>query len=342
MYVMQQVGLALDSLPDLFEHPDDVRTAVNGLLNRLERPATYRAYRAAMANFSAWCIKQDRLELGSLDAEMGRAYVDHLKSRVTPSTIAQRVVCLRRILKACNAAGIAVSGLFDDVVLERRKTKWHATSAPSRATIARLLAAASGANIRDARDRAVVGMLYVTFVPLRSLRRMRIETFQRTRRGAELVLDIGFAESVPCPPILTKYLDEYIQVAGIRTESKGFLFRTIAGASGHVTERPLSQPDLYRIVQRMAASAQVSEPVSPRSIRASGIIRYLRDFNNMLNAAQQAGHASTRTTVRYADQGTKRKRNRIAYRRVDLQLEEDFIDDLEGEFYDTETYDDDY
>lgn len=341
MYVMQQIGFALDTPPTPFDSPDEVRKAVTNLLDRLERPATRRAYRAAMADFSAWWSRHGQADLSSLNAGAAQAYVKGSKEYAKSSTISQRVVCLRRILRACSTAGIEAAGAFDNVALERRNPKWHSTSVPSDATIARLLAAASGSSVRDTRDRALVAMLYSTFVPLRLLRRLTVETFRKTRYGAELVFEPGrFGFRMPCPPNLARYLDEYIHIAGIGMDTNGYLFRTIAGASEQVREHALSQPDIFRIVQRLARHAGVAEPVNPRSLRASGIVRYLRDFKNLHTAAELAGHMNIRTTIRYAPQGTKRKRNRIAYRLEDIDAyDEEDIDQLHEE---QDLYRDDY
>jgi hypothetical protein len=51
---------------------------------------------------------------------------------------------------------------------------------------------------------------------------------------------------------LEAYLDSYIDAAGIRDGGKSPLFRSAAGRTGTVTEKPMNRVDAWRMIQRRA------------------------------------------------------------------------------------------
>ena len=185
--------------------------------------------------------------------------------------------------------------------------------------LGQLIKAGSGAGIAALRDTAIVAFLIACFVPVRTLRTLSTKTYSRNRDGAWLRFSGGFnTATYPCPQRLAACLDAYLQIAAVSAREDPYLFRTIAGASGALTQRALSQPDVFRIVQKRARAAGIEGRVSPRELRAAGLARFLRDGGDLVVAARLAGHRTTRSTIRYAQPGVVRPRNRIAYRLEDL------------------------
>jgi len=52
---------------------------------------------------------------------------------------------------------------------------------------------------------------------------------------------------------LEAYLDAYTEAAGIRDGGKAPLFRSAAGRTGMLTDKPMNRIDAYRMIQRRAA-----------------------------------------------------------------------------------------
>jgi len=94
---------------------------------------------------------------------------------------------------------------------------------------------------------------------------------------------------------LEAYLDAYIKAAGL-TDPKGLLFRSTVGRSGELTERPLHQPDVYRMITRRATAADIRTRIGCHTFRATGITEYLRNGGKLEIAQAMANHENARTT----------------------------------------------
>lgn len=109
----------------------------------------------------------------------------------------------------------------------------------------------------------------------------------------------GKQHEVPAHHNLDEYLEAYIKVAGLQDDSKGLLFRTVAGKSGRLTTLPLSQADAYRMIRRRAKDAGIKTKIGNHPFRATGITAYLKNGGQLEIAQQIAAHESSRTTGLY-------------------------------------------
>jgi integrase len=101
------------------------------------------------------------------------------------------------------------------------------------------------------------------------------------------------------PPYGVNY-DAYINPAGIAEDRKGFLFRTARGHNGSVlSDKPMSQPDAWRMIRRRAATAGIAAEIGCHTFRATGITAYLANGGALEHAQEMAAHESPRTTKLY-------------------------------------------
>ena len=98
---------------------------------------------------------------------------------------------------------------------------------------------------------------------------------------------------------LDAYLEEYIAVAGIGEDRKGWLFRTTNGRSGELTRNAMLQSDVWRMIRRRALEAGIETEIGCHTFRATGITAYLKNGGKLEIAQQMAAHESSRTTGLY-------------------------------------------
>ena len=67
----------------------------------------------------------------------------------------------------------------------------------------------------------------------------------------------GKRHEMPAHHNLEAYLDAYIKAAGIGDDGKSPLFRSAAGRTDTLTEKPMNRVDAWRMVQRRAADLGV-------------------------------------------------------------------------------------
>src|SRR5580698_10272309 len=84
---------------------------------------------------------------------------------------------------------------------------------------------------------------------------MRVEDYygQGKRWWVRLHEKAGRRHEMPAHHNLEAYLDAYIEAAGIRDSGKTPLFRSVAGRTGTLTEKPMNRVDAWRMIQRRAA-----------------------------------------------------------------------------------------
>jgi integrase len=77
------------------------------------------------------------------------------------------------------------------------------------------------------------------------------------------------------------------------------LFRSAAGRTGTLTEKPMNRVDAWRMIQRRAAELGMRIRIGCHTFRATGITAYLEAGSTLENAQAMAAHESPRTTKLY-------------------------------------------
>jgi integrase len=149
------------------------------------------------------------------------------------------------------------------------------------------------------RDRALIGVMVYTFARINAVLQMKVrDYFVQGRRGWVRLHEKGGKEhELPCNHNLERYLDEYIEAAGIAYDPDGPLFRTTGRKTG--AQHPMWQQDAYRMIQRRAAAAGIKTRIGNHTFRATGITAYLKNSGKLEHAQTMANHSSPRTTKLY-------------------------------------------
>jgi integrase len=184
-----------------------------------------------------------------------------------------------------------------------------------RAEAKKLLDSLDVADVGSLRDRAILGTMLFGFVRVGAVVRMRVKDFQDEGGGAWLVLHEkgGKLRRIPAHHLVSEYLRAYLAAAGLGDEkSKAPLFQTVPGRSSAVSGHGMRREDVWGMVKRRCAAAGLPSTICNHSFRATGITIHQENGGTLEQAAELAGHASTRTTQLY-----NRKTRRIARSEVE-------------------------
>ncbi len=94
------------------------------------------------------------------------------------------------------------------------------------------------------------------------------------------------------------YLDAYITAAGIASEKRSLLFRSI-DRHRQLTDRPMHRIDAWRMIKRRAQAIGLPEDICNHTFRATGITVYLEKGRHHRARQQIANHESPKTTKLY-------------------------------------------
>jgi len=270
---------------------------VEFLTANIRNPNTHKAYYRAACEFFDWC---DQAGLGLLDIEPVHvaAWVESLGSGFSPPTVKQWLAAVRMLFDwlvvgqvlAVNPAA-AVRG--PKYVVRTGKTP--VLAAPE---ARQLLDSCDTETVVGLRDRALIGLLVFTFARIGAALGMTVEDlyWQHRRLWVRLHEKGGKEHSMPCHHNLETYLQDYIETARLAGDRAGPLFRTTVRRTGVLTDRPMTQSDAWRMVQRRARDAGIPTAVCNHTFRATGITAYLDNGGSLENAQAMAAHESPRTT----------------------------------------------
>jgi hypothetical protein len=138
------------------------------------------------------------------------------------------------------------------------------------------------------RDRALIGVMVYSFARVSAALSMTVADYfpQGRRMWFRLHEKGGKLHDVPAHHNAEKYLDAYMNAAGLWDQKRSPLFRTV-DRPGRLTERPMLRTNVLDMVKRRAQQADVSDAISCHTFRppASPL------------TWQTAGHWSTRSKL---------------------------------------------
>jgi site-specific recombinase XerD len=155
------------------------------------------------------------------------------------------------------------------------------------------------------RDRALMAVMTYTFARVSAVVGMRVEDYfpNGKRWWVRLQEKGGKRHEMPAHHKLEQFLDEYLAAAAIRDRDTTPLFRSAAGRTGMLTDRPMHRVDAYQMVRRRTAEAGFEGKLGCHVFRASGITAYLEGGGTLEKAQAMAAHESPRTTKLYDRRG---------------------------------------
>ena len=267
----------------------------------IRNPNTRRAYAHAVGEFLTWCAQAGVISITAVQPLHVAAWIELQTQTLSAPTVKQRLAAIRH--------------LFDWLVIGQIMPHNPAASVRGPSHTARqgktpVLDATEARQLLDSidvttpiglRDRALIGLMVFSFARVGAALGMRVEDVcvQNKRMWVRLLEKGGKRHEMPCHHTLEAYLHAYLEGAGIGSEAKSPLFRTIQRGTARLSATALPQANAYSMVRRRAIAAGINTKIGNHTFRATGITAYLKNGGALENAALMANHASTRTTQLY-------------------------------------------
>ena len=293
---------AASSLPSIFTARPEARKRLRDFFSsHIRNRNTRRAYMEAVRQFSAFCAVHGIGDLAQVEPVHVAAFVeDQLREHSKP-TVKQRLAALRMLFDWMVVGQVLPVNPAHAVRGPKHTQRKGKTPVLNVDEARALIDGIDTTSLPGLRDRALIGLMVYTFARVGAALAMRVEDFYvQGRRGWVRLHEKGGKEhEMPTHHNLDIYLEEYIAAADIGKDRKAPLFRSARGRSGELTENPMLQSDVWRMIRRRAAQAGIQTEIGCHTFRATGITAYLKNGGRLEIAQQMAAHESARTTGLY-------------------------------------------
>jgi site-specific recombinase XerD len=290
---------------------------------QIRNPHTRAAYSFAIRRFLTW-LEPQTIALSDIEpATVGAYFAQHPGSVPTKKLhlAALRALFDQMVVRHAMLLNPAASVRGEKYLVVEGKTP-EITIPQARALIARIrtLKKSGDTMVADTvglRDRAILGVLIYTAARAGAVAKLRLKNFVHdgalwTLRFAEKG---GKSREIPVRhDDLERYILEYLDAALIRDgPGDSPLFRSAERRTGCLTDRPISNVDICRMVKRRLKDAELPGHYSPHSFRVATVTDLLTQGLPLEDVQYLAGHADPRTTRLY-DRRHKRVTRNIVER----------------------------
>jgi site-specific recombinase XerD len=266
---------------------------------------TRRAYLRAVSDFFRWLTERGVEDVSLVQPVHVAAYVEQLGTTHAAPSVKQHLAAVRMLFDWFIVGQVVPTNPAAAVRGPSHVVKKGKTPVLSSEEARDLLDSIPTTSVVGLRDRALIALMVYTFARVGAATAMRVEDYytQGRRFWVRLHEKGGKRHEMPCHHNLDTYLAAYIEAAGIAMDKKGALFRTAIGKTNVLTDKPMAQVDVYRMIRRRAKDAGIKTEIGCHTFRATGITAYLKNGGKLEVAQQMAAHESARTTGLYDRRG---------------------------------------
>jgi site-specific recombinase XerD len=267
----------------------------------IRNPHTRRAYARAAKEFLAWCASAGVPSIAVVQPVHVATWIEASTRELAAPSVKQRLAALRYLFDWLVNGQVMPVNPAHTVRGPRHVVTSGQTPVLDPAEARALLDSIDTGNHAGLRDRGLIGLMVYSFARIGAALGMAVEDVytQNRRFWVRLREKGGKRHAMPCHHNLEEYLTAYLDGAGLRSDPKGPLFRTIGRGTGKLTRTVLPQANAYAMIRRRARTAGIETKLGNHSFRATGITAYLKNGGTLEKAAAMANHASTRTTQLY-------------------------------------------
>jgi integrase/recombinase XerD len=259
---------------------------------------TRQAYAQAVSRLLEWCDNRN-VSLNEITSITVAQYTeDHSGS---DSTIKQHLAAIRGFFDWMTSGGIVPLNPAAPIRGPRHVVSRGKTPALPAEEARNLLDTIDTSHVVGMRDRAIIAVMVYSFARVSAVVGMKVFDYYRDGQMSWIRLHEkgGKFHVVPVHHRAERYLDEYLDSAGIRDQDKSPLFRSVRGRIRSLTDRSMHRMDVLRMIKRRARDAGITMPICCHSFRATGITAYLENGGTLEKAQSIAAHESPRTTKLY-------------------------------------------
>jgi site-specific recombinase XerD len=262
---------------------------------------TRTAYLHAVGRFFAWCDHHRIGQLAHIEPLHVAAYIEVLGEKFEKPTVKQHLAAIRMLFDWLVTGQVVATNPAHAVRGPKHVVKTGKTTVLDAEQARRLLDSIDISTVVGLRDRALISVMTFAFARIGAVVAMCVEDYypKGKRWWVRLHEKGGKRHEMPAHHNLEAYLDSYIEGAGIRDGGKVPLFRSAAGRTGTLTDKPMNRVDAWRMIQRRAAELGMRVKIGCHTFRATGITAYLDAGGTLENAQAMAAHESPRTTKLY-------------------------------------------
>jgi site-specific recombinase XerD len=262
---------------------------------------TRTAYLHAVSRFFAWCEHHKLGQLADIEPLHVAAYIEALGKDFEKPTVKQHLAAIRMLFDWLVTGQVVATNPAHAVRGPKHVVKTGKTTVLDAEQARLLLDSIDTSTVVGLRDRALISVMTFAFARIGAVVAMRVEDYypKGKRWWVRLHEKGGKRHEMPAHHNLEAYLDTYIKAASIGEFGKTPLFRSAAGRTGLLTEKPMNRIDAWRMIQRRAVDLGFRIKIGCHTFRATGITAYLEAGGTLENAQAMAAHESPRTTKLY-------------------------------------------
>ena len=257
----------------------------------IRNPHTRKAYARAAAGFAAWAERCGIADLREVESVQMAASVEELQSRMAAPSVKLHLPGIRMLFDWLVVSQVLPTNPASAVRGPKHSVKKGKTPVLTAAEARDLLDSIVTDTLPGLLDHALIALMIYTFARVGAVLKMRTEDvfIQGRRTRGRLRGKGGKRHEMPCHHKLEAYLQDYAAAlpASPPPDPKAWLFPTALGPSGHLSNRPMSQADVYRMIRRRAAATGIETQVGCHSFRATGITEYLRNDQVSLDEVER-------------------------------------------------------
>lgn len=267
---------------------------------RIPNEHTREAYGRAVFRFCLWCDAQS-VSLAEITPPLVAAYLQVLLKSLSLPSAKLHLSAIRHWLDWLTERGVLPVNPAASVRGPRYTVHEGKTPVLERDEARRLLDSIDREDIASLRDRAIIAIMLFGFVRVGAVVTMRVRDFDDERGEAWLALREkgGKARRIPAHHLVRSYVRAYLDATDLAPRSPKPLFQSVPRTSSALSGKMLSRSDVWAMVKRRCAAAGLPSTISNHSFRATGITIHQENGGRIEDAAELAGHASTRTTQLY-------------------------------------------